>query len=1159
MAVIENPATHHYAVTDRYTQTVGRVFLTGVQALARIPIEQLRIDRSNGLNTAAFASGYPGSPLGGFDQEIVRAAALAPDLPIICQPGVNEELGATAVMGSQLAAEQPDFLYDGVLGLWYGKAPGLDRAGDALRHAAFAGTSRHGGAIALVGDDPAAKSSTLPSSSDATIYDLHMPLFYPGDVQETIDLARHAVALSRMTGTWTAMKIVAAVADGSGTVDLGPDRVDIVVPDLRVPGDPTGRIYEPHPNGNLLTPTTLALERDFRDIRLILAQRYATANRLNHTTSNPSDAWIGLVASGYTYHELLEALRRLGLPTLADLESVGIRLIQMQMPLSIDAANIRQFAQGLDEIVIVEEKNPTLEWLVKDALYGSAHQPPVLGKRHEDGRVLMRDYSILDAGAIVDGLRERLSKRIADRLTPVTPPKREHQLIPLAIDRAPYFCSGCPHNRSTKVPDGTLVGAGIGCHGMVLLMEEDKVGQSSGITAMGGEGVQFVGMAPFIERDHFLQNLGDGTFFHSGQLAIQASIAAGINVTYKLLYNGTVAMTGGQDAVGGIGVPEIATALLAHGASEVLITTEDLDDYRGVKLPSGPRGRVQVWDRTRIIEAQEHLAAVAGVTVLIHDQACAAQSRRLRKRGVIETPSQRIAINHRICEACGDCGETSNCLSVQPIDTPLGVKTTIDQSSCNFDYSCTEGDCPSFIAITPNPQQAAGVKMRRGQTAPTALTEPELIVSATNFDLRMVGIGGTGVVTVAQVIATAALLDGFHVRGLDQTGLSQKAGRVTGDLRLTRGEPAPSNLIGHEGADVLLAFDLLAAGSPDVLDAADPGRTICIGSIAVTPTGSMVGHPERKYPEIEELTDRIATGTAPDRNRFVNAAGITSELLGSTATANIFLLGFAYQHGTLPVSGALLEEAIRLNGVAVEANLAAFAAGRSEALSPGAAVVQASGPEVSTRPLPAALAARADALGEAITLRAADLVEYQNKTYADRYLDLVERAANTGDTAFRDAVATSYHQLLAYKDEYEVARLLTGPEAAATIDAVGGPGAKASWKLHPPMLRAIGMGNKISIRTSVGSPMMKLLARGKRLRGTPLDPFGRGAVRKVERALVAEFEASIDTVLERLASETITLEEATRIAALAQSVRGYEHRKLERAATYRTELAAALG
>jgi len=1153
-----------YSLTDRYLAEEGRVLLTGVQALARLPIEQLRLDRRAGLRTAAFVSGYPGSPLGGFDQEVARASALTPELDIVCQPGVNEELGATAVMGSQLAAEQPDVRYDGVLGIWYGKAPGLDRAGDALRHAAFAGTSRHGGAIALVGDDPAAKSSTLPSSSDATIYDLHMPLFYPGDVQEIVDLGRHAVALSRMTGTWTAMKIVAPVADGSGTVDLGLERILPITPDLSIPGDPLGTIYHPHPSGELLTPYTLELERDFRTVRLVLAQRYASANHLNHATADPSDAWIGLIASGYTYHELLEAFRRLGLRSLEEIEAAGIRLMQMQMPLSIEAANIRHFARGLDEVIVVEEKNPTLEWLVKDALYGSSHQPRVVGKTHEDGRTLMRSHGILDAGAIIDGLRERLSGRLGDRLAPAEPEPRQRSLIPLNVDRSPYFCSGCPHNRSTKVPDGSLVGVGIGCHGMVQLMDETKVGNLAGLTAMGGEGVQFIGMAPFVERDHFIQNLGDGTYFHSGQLAIQASVAAGINTTYKLLYNGTVAMTGGQDAVGATGVPEIATALIAHGVSDVLITTDDVNGYAGIDLPSSPVGEVQVWDRSRMIEAQERLAATKGVTVLIHDQACAAQVRRLRKRGQVAPPTFKVAINHRICEACGDCGEVSNCLSVQPIDTPLGTKTTIDQTSCNVDLSCLEGDCPSFFTVEVD--ESADPALRnpalrnsalRNSALPADFAPPTVVVAADAFNLRLVGIGGTGVVTVSQILATAAMLDGYDVRGLDQTGLSQKAGRVTADVRLTRDGPAPSNLIGDRGADVVLAFDLLAAAVPDVLRAADPGRTVLVASTSETPTGSMVGQPDLAYPELADLQGRVAGATDAARNLYVDAAALTDELLGSTAAANIYLLGVAVQAGVIPVDPEKIEDAIALNGVAVDANLVAFRAGRSWVLNPLSPAASAA-PDVVVPPLPMKLARRCESAPDVVELLAADLIGYQDVAYAERFLDLAERAAAVGDNAFVEAVARSHHKLLAYKDEYEVARLLIGPEATMAAQAVGGRAAKVSWRLHPPMLKALGMTSKVSIPAAVGRPVMGALARAKRVRGTKLDPFRWAEVRVVERALITEFESAMRVVIDRIRDGSMTAAEATSIAELAMQVRGFEDRKLARAAEFREALSVAL-
>ncbi len=1150
-----------YRLTDRYTADDGRVFLTGVQALARLPVEQLRLDRAAGLNTAAFVSGYPGSPLGTYDQEVARAARTVPDLPIVCRPGVNEELGVAAVMGTQLAAEQSDFNRDGVLGIWYGKAPGLDRASDAMRHAVFAGTSRFGGALALVGDDPAAKSSTLPTSSDATIYDLHMPIFYPGDVQEVVDLGRHAVMLSRLSGLWTALKIVTPVADGSGTIDLGLGRVQPVTPDLSIPGDPDGAIYVPRPTGRLLTPYTLEIEKDFRTIRSVIAERYASANKLNRATADPPDAWMGLVASGYTYHELLEALRRLGLPSIREIESAGIRLLQVQMPLSIDPANIRHFARGLDEVLVVEEKNPTLEWLVKDALYGSVHQPRVVGKFHEDGRVLMRNYGILDAGAIIDGLRERLAPRVESRLAPPPEPIREKKLIPLGVQRTPYFCSGCPHNRSTKVPEGSLIGAGIGCHGMILLMDEDKVGQSGGIGAMGAEGVQWIGMSPFVDRDHFFQNLGDGTFFHSGQLAVQASIAAGVNTTYKLLYNGTVAMTGGQNAEGSVGVSDIVTILVAHGVAQVLITTDDVERYKGVTLPSGPAGRTSVWTRDRILEAQEHLSTVKGVTVLIHDQACAAQTRRERKRGLVSTPTHRVVINHRICEACGDCGEISNCLSVQPIETPLGIKTTIDQSTCNVDLSCLEGDCPSFMTVEVGDPTTA----TRVPGAVPELATPELAVDQNSLDLRMVGIGGTGVVTASQIIATAAMLDGFDVRGLDQTGLSQKAGQVTGDLRLRRGGPPPSNLIGERGADVILGFDLLASATDRSLQVADPARTILVAASTETPTGGMVGHPEIAYPDLSELEARARSRTRYELNRFADAGAITDGLFGNTATANTFLIGVATQAGVLPVSPDTIEQAIELNGVAVDANLAAFAHGRWWVVDPAAVHARAriattAVPTVEGPPLSAKLQRRVDRTAaenrDVVGMLAADLVAYQNASYAHRFLDLVEKAGRHDSAELEQAVARGFHKLLAYKDEYEVARLLIGPEAKEAARAVGGDRAKVAWRLHPPMLKAIGMSDKIEIPTRIGVPAMMALARGKRLRGTRFDPFGRAEVRIVERAMIDEFETSMARMLSRLDAGEVDLAEVMRVACLPLEVRGYEDLKLRRAASFRAELAA---
>ncbi|MDG2428323.1 MAG: indolepyruvate ferredoxin oxidoreductase family protein [Acidimicrobiales bacterium] len=1131
-----------YRLTDRYLQDQGTSFLTGVQALARVPIQQLRIDRLVGLNTAAFVSGYPGSPLGGFDQEIARAAALVSELPIVHQPGLNEELGASAVMGSQLASEQPDFNYDGVLGIWYGKAPGLDRATDALRHAVFTGTSRYGGALALVGDDPSAKSSTLPSSSDAALVDLHIPILYPGDVQEILDLGRHAVELSRLAGVWTSLKIVAAVGDGSGTADLNLGRTIPVIPDTVI----DGVAYEHRPDGNLITPHTLELEKDFREARAELVRRYALANGLNRTTVDTPDAWIGIVASGFTYYETLQALGRLGLTTPTEIAAAGIRVFQMQMPVPFNPSVIQLFAKGLDEIVIVEEKNPTLEWLVKDALYGGPDQPVVVGKTHPDGRPLMRSWGILDADAMVDGLRERISARVSDRLVPKQKP-RERIMIPLAVERSPYFCSGCPHNWSTKVHEDALVGAGIGCHMMVLLMDEERVGSTIGMTAMGSEGAPWIGMSPFVDRRHFTQNMGDGTFFHSGQLAIQAAVAAGVTVTYKILYNGTVAMTGGQDAVGVTGVPEISRILLAHGVNQVLVTTEDQDRYRSLEMPVG----VKVWDRERMVEAQEALAAVDGVTVLIHDQACAAQTRRLRKRGKATTPDFRVVINHRLCEGCGDCGEVSNCLSVQSLATPLGTKTTIDQTSCNLDASCLDGDCPSFMTVAVDPD--APEPEVSGPHTETELKTPVAISNTDIVDIRLAGVGGTGVVTVAQILATAAMFDGYEVRGLDQTGISQKAGPVISDVRLARGSELTSSLISEAGADVILAFDLLVGASDDVLHVGHPERTVLIASSTETPTGSMVGRHDHQLPSLKELLDRAAPVTQTTHNKVVDAGAACFELFGDTSAANVYLLGVAIQAGVIPIAPVSIERAIELNGVAVERNLAAFTAGRAAADSPSDTSTGPGTVSVIVDELPTALADRVTSLdaqtqlGPLLEMLAADLVGYQSDRCASTFLDLVEKTAvkenvvAPGSTEFTEAVARGLHHLTAYKDEYEVARLLLAPEGQAAAEAVGGASAKVSWRLHPPVFRSLGMG-KISIPIKLGRPLMKFLAKGRRLRGTAWDPFGRTEVRRLEQLLVQEYTAVVQQLLAGLTAENLS--NGVKVASAAMQVKGYESLKL---------------
>ena len=1166
MAIID------YDLTDRYVADEGTVFLTGIDALARLPGEQLRADRRAGHSTASFVSGYQGSPLGGYGKAVERAARTMADLPIKFSQGLNEEYAATAVMGSQLAATQPDAIYDGVVGIWYGKAPGVDRAADALRHAVFAGTSPLGGVVALVGDDPNAKSSTLPSSSAGLLGDMHMPLLYPGDPGEALDLGRHCIALSRATGLWSALKIVADVADASASIELDPDRVQPVIPLHE------GHPYAHMPDGNLLTPHTLDLEREIVEVRYKLAKKYAAENKLNHAVVNPADAWIGIVASGITYREVREALARLGLRSNDEIADAGIRLLKMGMPMPFNPETIVSFAKGLEEVFVIEEKQPILELNIKDALYGLSTRPAVVGKATLDDSTLLPAWGSLDADALIEPIRSRLERKLESRLIPKKP-KRIKIPVAFAVERAPAFCSGCPHNRSTEVPDGSLVGAGIGCHTMAMLMDEDRVGEIAGLTAMGNEGTQWIGMADFIERPHLIQNLGDGTFFHSGGLAIQAAVASGKNLTYKLLYNGTVAMTGGQDPEGQLDVPSIAKVLLTQGVTEVLITSDDPKNELYRQLPKG----VEVWDRTRLIEAQERLAQVSGVTVLIHDQACAAEARRARKRGLVEAPNKRVVINQRICEGCGDCGQVSNCLSVQPVETPFGRKTEIDQTTCNLDFSCLEGDCPSFMTVTQpkaNPSLVDKLASRisdrvkpkaaaLSNTAPAAdvlsiedeFPTPVRLVDEHDFALRITGIGGTGVVTVSQVLGTAAMLDGYHVRGLDQIGLSQKAGPVVSDIRLSKSQAAYTNRLGEGQASLLLAFDQLVAASAKGALTSDAETTYVVGSTSAVPTSSMITEPSLPMPSPSTLGEHIGDITRPGHH-WADAQQITTDLFGTATTANIFVIGMAVQAGVLPIDPSNIEAAITLNGAAIETNIAAFRWGRRQVTDPNSVDAACEhGP--AAPPTVEHFSGRLDQLkveGDRrahLSMLAGELAAWGDDTTANEWFDTLDQVATAeraihSDDNLLDAVAAGLFKLTAYKDEYEVARLMVLDDGLEEANGLAGSTGSVAWKLHPPALRALGIDRKISIGTWA-TPAIRALAKGKRVRGSALDLFGKAEVRRVEQVLAAEYRDAVLRTLPTLSAETLA--ESVILAELPDMVRGFEDIKLDNVERYRQRLA----
>ncbi|HEY3956947.1 MAG TPA: indolepyruvate ferredoxin oxidoreductase family protein, partial [Streptosporangiaceae bacterium] len=1046
-----------YTLNDRYLKAEGTVYLTGVQALVRVLLDRSRADRARGLRSATFVSGYEGSPLAGYDLEIARRASLMDGLDVVHRPGLNEEIAATAVMGSQLARQADGLRPDGVAGVWYGKAPGLDRAGDALRHANLIGTDPRGGAVALAGDDPSAKSSTVPSACEGTLADLAMPTLYPADSQDVLDLGLHAHYLSRFCGLWSAMKITTAVADGASTAQVHQERI---VPDEGEAGPGTHR-----PNARLLGAELMALEHSLHAVRLPRALEYARLNGLNRITRGGPGGRVGIVAAGKTYLDVCEALNVLGLDAAA-LDRHGIRLLRLGMIWPVEPGIVGEFAAGLGEVIVVEEKRAFIEAQVKEILYGRAGAPAVHGKRDAAGGELFRASGDLDSGAVAAGLARALGRHEIPAVQAWRGrPARERVQLQL-LPRSPYFCSGCPHNSSTKVPDGSLVGAGIGCHAMVLLMPQAQVGNVTGLTQMGGEGAQWIGMAPFVGQQHFVQNIGDGTFCHSGSLAVRAAVAAGVNVTYKLLYNSTVAMTGGQDPVGGMPLDRLTRLLLAEGAARVVVTTDDPGRLRPASLPR----EVTVRGRDDLLAVQRELAAVPGVTVLVHDQECAAEKRRKRRRGKAVTPAAKVVINERICEGCGDCGAKSNCLSVHPVQTEFGRKTRISQSSCNLDYSCLEGDCPSFVTVRAGAGGAGPQAARRVLPPPLGTDElpaPDPVPPSPDgaFRMRITGIGGTGIVTVAQILATAAVIEGREVRALDQTGLAQKGGAVVSDLTVTDGPVEQASKLGEGRCDLYLGCDALVAADPGYLKTADPGRTVAVVSSTEVPTGQMVVDTSVAFPGHAQVD--AAVGPATARACYLDAGAIARQALDDEQYANLVLAGAAYQSGALPVGAAAIERAIELNGVAAEANIQAFRRGRQALARPGELAAALAPGEAGPPAVPPAaqrLAAVAgappgSAVAGLVLRRVADLIGYQDEGYARQYADFVgqvltaEQAATPGETAVTEAVAQNLHKLMAYKDEYEVARLALDPAFGRQVAAEFGPGSKITYRLHPPLLR----------------------------------------------------------------------------------------------------------
>ncbi|SDJ36297.1 indolepyruvate ferredoxin oxidoreductase family protein [Streptomyces indicus] len=1131
------------SLDDKYTASEGRALMSGVQALVRLTLEQRRLDRRRGLDTRVFVSGYQGSPLGGVDLEMGRASRYLDEEGVVFRAGLNEELAATAVGGTQHLGRLPGGRHEGVTGFWYGKNPGLDRAADAIRHATTAGTEPLGGAVAWIGDDPDCKSSTLPSSCEAMCQSLALPLFAPGTVREVVEYGLHAVALSRAGGLWTGLRIIADVADSSATVDLAELHRDIPVPQRR----PLGAAPV------LVGPAALDAEEDLLTRRLAIARAYAREHGINRIVSSARHARLGVIAAGTSFPVVRRALSDLGLDE-AETERLGLRLIALGMPYPLDAAHIAELTEGLDRVLVVEDKTDFLEGHVKQALYGRAGAPQVLGRRDAQGRTLLPVRGTLKAQDVARALTALVGAEHLPRpaATAATKPRPSApRLLPVVADRTPFFCSGCPHNRSTRTAQDTLVGVGIGCHAMVALDDSGARGNLVGLTQMGGEGAQWFGLAPFTDDRHFVQNLGDGTFHHSGSLAVRAAVAAGVTMTYKLLYNQAVAMTGGQDVEGALSLPALTRLLALEGVRRIVITTDEPKSYRGVRLD--PCASVRHRDELAAVEAD--LAAVDGVTVLIHDDRCAAEERRMRKRGLLPAPAAKVVVNERVCEGCGDCAEQSTCLSVQPVTTEFGSKTRIHQPSCNSDLSCLKGDCPSFLLVEPGPA-AAPSSARDIPEPPGGLPEPPDRFGGRETVVRMPGIGGTGVVTVSQILQMAAHLDGLHAAGLDQTGLAQKGGPVVSDVRIGKDPVTGSVRASGGGIDVLLGFDLLGAAAEATLAVCRPERTLAVVNTAVVPTAAMITRQVAVPGSPQDALVRIASATGGETPWALDAQGLAEQLLGDHMPANMLLLGAAYQHGCLPVSAQAVERAVELNGASVAKNLAAFRWGRAAVHDPEA-VRRATAPAQPTAP------SVSSTLEETVAVRTEDLTAYQNSAYARRYRHAVEavtalataRAGERSGRRIARAFAVSLHQLMAYKDEYEVARLHLDPSEQDRIRAEFGPEARVSVLLHPPVLRALGIDRKLRLKRTA-DPAFRLLRAGRRLRGTPLDPFAHTEVRRTERALVTEYQRLIREALDRLTADNA--EEVLRLAELPQTIRGYEHIKMARVAEYREGARAAL-
>jgi indolepyruvate ferredoxin oxidoreductase len=1120
---------------DKYTLERGRVYLTGTQALVRLPLMQRQRDAAAGLNTGCFISGYRGSPLGGLDQGLWGARRFLERNHIRFQPAINEELGATAVWGSQQIGLFPGAKYDGVFAMWYGKGPGVDRSGDVLKHGNAAGSAPRGGVLLLAGDDHTCKSSTLPHQSEYAFMDACIPVLNPSGVQEILELGLYGWAVSRYSGCWIALKTIAETVDSSASVEVGPEQVNIVLPDdfempagglnIRWPDQPLDQEYRLH------------------KYKLYAALAFARANRLDRIVIDSPRPRFGIVTTGKSYLDVRQALDDLGIDETHAAE-IGFRLYKVAMSWPLEREGIRQFAEGLEEILVIEEKRAVIENQFKEQLYNwrEGVRPRVIGKFDEHRNWILPSNGELTPAQIAQVIAQRIARfhtspRITERLAFLEAKEGLLKSNVVPFSRTPYFCSGCPHNTSTRVPEGSRALAGIGCHYLSQFMDRS----TATFTQMGGEGVPWIGQAPFTETRHVFANLGDGTYTHSGVLAIRAAVAANVNITYKLLFNDAVAMTGGQPIDGGLTVPVLTHQLTAEGVRQVIVVTDEPDRYPpGVDFASG----VTVRHRDDLDAVQRELREIAGVTAIVYDQTCAAEKRRRRKRGRFPDPAKRVFINDLVCEGCGDCSKTSNCLSVVPVETEFGRKRAIDQSSCNKDFSCVEGFCPSFVTVEGGVlRQRDAVDLDEIGLPP--LPEPAFPVLEEPYGILVTGVGGTGVVTIGALLGMAAHIEQKGCTVLDMTGLAQKGGAVYSHIRIAR---KPDEIhavrIAAGGARLLLGCDLVVSASADAISKLRPQFSRAIVNSHEIITGDFTRNPDLTFPR-RALRQSIVEATGKENAEFLDATPLATGLLGDSIATNLFMLGYAYQRGVVPLSAEALERAITLNGVAVEFNQRAFRWGRYAAVDP--ALVEARATPPAAVPVNHRLSETVD---EVIERRAAFLAEYQDAAYAARYATVVRRirdaevATVPGETALTDTVARALFKLMAYKDEYEVARLYAETDFLRRVaDRFEGP-YRFRFHLAPPLLgdRDPQSGQ---LRKHTYGPWMlhlfRVLAKLRHLRGTSFDIFGRTEERRTERQLIDEYEGVLEEVLAHLSPDNHPA--AVELAALPLEIRGFGHVK----------------